>query len=131
MNGNSSQLRKPPEGPNGSTPYASLHPTAAGLSDPKPALSDDRASAAVSATANDFEAEAEKLKQLREALWAAFEAGPAAGLPNTLIDLTMAYTGALRLQLNLRSVSARHVAPQLRGIPAQRAKTHVETSRPE
>ena len=51
--------------------------------------------------ADGFGREAEKLEQLRAALWAAFEAGPAAGIPATLIDLTIAYTNALRLELNL------------------------------
>ncbi len=65
---------------------------------------------------SEFDIEADKLRNLRGALWAAFEAGPAAGLPNTLIDLTMAYTGALRLQLNLRAlaVGKRKVQPAAR-----------------
>lgn len=108
MTGHPSQPRKPPEWPNGSAPYASLRGGEAGHADVK------------STAANDFEAEAAKLAKLRDALWAAFEAGPAAGLPNTLIDLTMAYTGALRLQLNLRSVSTRQFTPQHRPVPGQR-----------
>ena len=102
MTGNSSQQRKPYD----TTPYASLRGADAGDDAPKAARPDERAR---DMAANEFAAEAEKLKALREALWAAFEAGPAAGLPNTLIDLTIAYTNALRLQLNLRSVSTRQL----------------------
>lgn len=69
-------------------------------------------------TAQDFQSEAERLRALREALWAAFDAGPAAGLPNVLIDLTMAYTSSLRLQLNLRALSTRQSAPKAK-IAAQ------------
>lgn len=48
-----------------------------------------------------FAAEAGKLAQLRAALWSAFEAAPAACIPPALIDLTVAYTTALQLELNL------------------------------
>lgn len=66
---------------------------------------DERASEAPQGL--EISTEAERLKALREALWGAFEAGPAAGLPNTLIELTLAYTGSLRLQLNLRALASR------------------------
>ena len=112
MTGNSSQQRKPYD----TTPYASLRGADAGDDAPKAARSDERAR---DIAASEFAAEADKLKALREALWAAFEAGPAAGLPNTLIDLTIAYTNALRLQLNLRSVSARQL--QHRQMPAAKS----------
>lgn len=95
MTDNSFQTRKP----HNAAPYASLR-TATG-SGPK------AAEQPADVPPNDIAAEGDKLRALREALWAAFEAGPAAGLPNTLIDLTMAYTSALRLQLNLRALSAR------------------------
>lgn len=65
----------------------------------------------------EFTKEAERLLALREALWGAFEAGPDAGLPDTLIDLTMAYTGSLRLQLSLRSIAWRQSMPRPRGTP--------------
>lgn len=107
MTGNPSQTRKPYD----AAPYASLRQTEAAAS----AVKGD--SAATSNTAvGDFAVEAEKLGQLRGALWAAFLAGPDAGLPNTLIDLTMAYTNALRLQLNLTAISARpRAGPAARG----------------
>lgn len=42
--------------------------------------------------------EAARLAELRAALWAAFETGT---VPAGLIDLTMAYTSALRLEMSL------------------------------
>lgn len=102
MTGNSSQQRKPYD----TTPYATLRGSDAAPGEPKPPSPDERKKTAAE---SEFDAETDKLRQLRAALWAAFEAGPEAGLPNTLIDLTIAYTNALRLQLNLRSVSARQV----------------------
>lgn len=109
MTANPSQTRKPYD----AAPYASLRSNSAS----------EQASASptpVESTQNDIAAEGTKLKALREALWAAFEAGPDAGLPNTLIDLTMAYTGALRLQLNLKALSARQRKPQPIARPAQK-----------
>lgn len=101
MTGNPSQTRKPFD----TAPYASLR------------AADGSQSHASDAAAGELASEGNKLKALREALWAAFEAGPAAGLPNTLIDLTMAYTGALRLQLNLKALSARNPASRARPSP--------------
>ena len=118
MTGNSSQQRKPYD----TTPYASLRAADAGSEEPKTATRDERVKQNV---IDEFAAEAEKLGRLREALFAAFEAGPDAGLPNTLIDLTIAYTNALRLQLNLRSVSARQLPP--RTMPAQRSDPSAKT----
>lgn len=78
----------------------------------------------------EFTREAERLHALREALWGAFEAGPDAGLPDTIIDLTMAYTGSLRLQLTLRSLAWRKTLPQPRPAPRPHSpfKTRGETS---
>jgi hypothetical protein len=56
-------------------------------------------------------AELEKLQELRDALWEAFKAGPDAGLPTILIELTNSYTNSLRLQLNLKSLDARKLTP--------------------
>ena len=118
MTGNSSQQRKPYD----TTPYASLRGVDASAGDPKRAPTDERAT---SSAVSEFDAEAEKLRRLRAALWAAFEAGPEAGLPNTLIDLTIAYTNALRLQLNLKSVSSRQV--QNRPIPATKVDAAIKS----
>lgn len=110
----SPQMRKPSDRPYDATPYATLRSAAP-------------AERTGEGAASDFAAEGEKLRALREALWAAFEAGPSAGLPNTLIDLTMAYTGALRLQLNLRSVASRQVKPQARPVPVPRGEAAVKS----
>ena len=98
--------------------YASLRGADADGAPPRSAKPDDRTR---DLAANEFAAEADKLKALREALWAAFEAGPAAGLPNTLIDLTIAYTNAFRLQLNLRSVSARQLQHKPKSDPSAKS----------
>lgn len=96
MTDGTSHQRKPYD----ATPYASLRSAEASAGSVK--------AGQAAAPVSEFDIEADKLRHLRGALWAAFEAGPAAGLPNTLIDLTMAYTGALRLQLNLTALAARH-----------------------
>ena len=114
MTGNSSQNRKPYD----TTPYASLRGADSVEDAPKATKPDDRAK---DMAAQEFAAEVDKLKALREALWAAFEAGPVAGLPNTLIDLTMAYTNALRLQLNLRSVSVRQLQHKPKSDPSAKS----------
>lgn len=87
--------------PYDATPYAELRQTEATANSLRTSL------AAPSTASGELKAEAEKLSRLRDALWMAFEAGAEAGLPNTLIDLTMAYTGALRLQLSLKALTGR------------------------
>ncbi len=67
-----------------------------------------------------------KLQELRDALWEAFKAGPDAGLPTILIELTNSYTNSLRVQLNLKSLNARRrtvqpASPQ----PAPAAKKSI------
>lgn len=110
MTGNSSQTRKPYD----AAPYASLRQTEAAA-----ALAKGDIAGAAHEAAGEFAQEDDKLSQLRSALWSAFVAGPDAGLPNTLIDLTMAYTNALRLQLNLKALTARRQAPRPAGPTAR------------
>lgn len=98
---------KPSARPYDATPYASLRQTEAA------AMTIRTTGVPNAAAASEFKVEADKLRQLREALWTAFEAGAEAGLPNTLIDLTMAYTGALRLQLSLKAIIARKPAAKV------------------
>jgi hypothetical protein len=64
--------------------------------------------------------EAGKLEQLRAALWEAFQSGPAVCIPAALIDLTVAYTSALRLELNLLGCSKPNPinSKGIRGLPA-------------
>lgn len=114
MTDNSFQTRKPYD----AAPYASLRTATGGA--PK------AAEPPADVPPNDIAAEGDKLRALREALWAAFEAGPAAGLPNTLIDLTMAYTSALRLQLNLRALTARSPSMKPKSTTSPRPATAVK-----
>lgn len=104
MTGQSAPQRKPYD----ATPYAALRET--------DAVARGSPAASVAAAAHHFQAEIDKLEGLRAALWNAFEAGPEAGLPNTLIDLTMAYTSTLRLQLTLKASAVR--APKPKPAPA-------------
>lgn len=95
-------------------PYASLH---AGHSDAE-RTSVPASSAPAKLAPRPANEEAARLAELRSALWAAFEAG---SVPAGLIDLTMAYTAALRLEMSLttgtRNAMSRAGAtgPPLRG----------------
>ena len=89
--------RRPPN-----TPYAALHAD----------TGTDAAKASVAAPApiapaepDYLAAEADRLENLKQALYAAFEAAPKAGIPTALVDLAATYTSALRLQLTLRGYS--------------------------
>lgn len=50
--------------------------------------------------------ETRKLESLKEALFEAFLAAPASGIPTALVDLAATYTSALRLQLTLMGYTA-------------------------
>lgn len=86
------------------SPYASLRPSLA---------ADDvrRPPNAFPTAAPGFTAELAKLQELRDALWEAFKAGPDAGLPTILIELTNSYTNSLRIQMNMKSLNARKLQP--------------------
>lgn len=96
------------------TPYASLHAALPDAESNSASASATQAHA-VPRPANE---EAVRLAELRSALWAAFEAG---SVPAGLIDLIMAYTAALRLEMSLttgtRNAMSRSGAtgPPLRG----------------
>lgn len=65
--------------------------------------------------------EAERLEHLKQALWAAFLAAPANGIPMSLVELASTYASTLRLQmslLGLRSIPKRAV--KVAGAPASR-----------
>jgi hypothetical protein len=90
-----SEHREPPN-----TPYAALHGNAD--RDARP-----RGNAPIAAAEPDYLAiEADKLENLKQALYAAFVAAPKAGIPTALVDLAATYTSALRLQMSLKGVSA-------------------------
>ena len=84
------------------TPYAALH--AAPDKDAARARGDASGSAAAPEP-NYLANEADKLENLKQALYAAFVAAPKAGIPTALVDLAAAYTSALRLQMSLRGLS--------------------------
>lgn len=95
-------------------PYASLH---AGHTDAeRPSVPPGSAPAKLAQ--RPATEEAGRLAELRSALWAAFEAG---SVPAGLIDLTMAYTAALRLEMSLTTgtrnaiIRSSATGPPLRG----------------
>lgn len=47
--------------------------------------------------------ETERLGALKGALWASFQADPASAVRAPIVDVTVAYTDALRLELKLRA----------------------------
>lgn len=65
--------------------------------------------------------ETERLEHLKQALWAAFLAAPANGIPMSLVELASTYASTLRLQmtlLGLRSIPKRAV--KVSGAPVSR-----------
>ena len=84
------------------TPYASLH--AAPDKDAARARGDAPVQAAP-VEPDYLAAEADKLENLKQALYAAFVAAPKSGIPTALVDLAATYTSALRLQMTLRGLS--------------------------
>lgn len=95
----------PNQKPADSSPYASLRPTADAPG------GQVAASASSSTSSPGFAVELAKLQELRDALWQAFKAGPDAGLPTILIELTNCYTNTLRFQMNMKSLNARKQTP--------------------
>ena len=87
------------------TPYASLNSAAAdGREDtarPQPSTRD--APATADGETARWSAETERLAALKGALWASFQAEPASVVRAPIVDLTMAYTDALRMELKLRA----------------------------
>lgn len=98
----------PTQKPADQSAYASLRPSviADGPDVQRAALAPSTA-----ASSPGFAAEMAKLQELREALWEAFKAGPEAGLPTILIELTNCYTNTLRFQMNMKSLNARKLQP--------------------
>lgn len=86
------------------SPYTTLRGTAD--ADAAKARGEVPANAAQAAEPDYLAAEADKLKNLKEALFTAFLAAPKLGIPTALVDLAATYTSALKLQLSLRGYSA-------------------------
>ena len=100
------------------SPYSSLRPTV----DADQPDTQRAPSAPPPVSPSGFSAELAKLQELREALWEAFKAGPDAGLPTILIELTNCYTNTLRFQMNMKSMNSRKPAAQ----PAQQPNASVK-----
>ena len=104
--------RQPP-----STPYSALH--AAPDKDAARARGDAPVQGAP-VEPDDLAAEADKLENLKQALYAAFVAAPKSGIPTALVDLAATYTSALRLQMALRGYST---------MPVRSAKAPIFAAR--
>lgn len=90
------------------SPYAALNGARTGAS-PEAAPSDAEAARLV--------AETERLAALKRALWDSFQVAPQCPVRAPIVDVTMAYTDALRLELRLRAAgrkpaTAPRVAPK-------------------
>jgi hypothetical protein len=110
------QNRKPYE----RASYATLNNGDDGAAPAQPSLLTVPKAANEPASSDYYAQEAGKLEQLRGALWEAFQSGPAVSIPAALIDLTVAYTSALRLELNLLGCSKPNPinSKGFRGLPA-------------
>lgn len=89
----------PRPGPAPASPYSALNGA-------QPAGRDEATGGAVPAA--DPEAallatETERLGALKGALWASFQSAPASAVRAPIVDVTMAYTDALRMELKLRA----------------------------
>ena len=89
-------------------PYAALKPPADG--DAAKAQRDPQSPAGPStppAAETDYlAAEADRLENLKQALFQAFVAAPKTGIPTALVDLAATYTSALRLQMTLKGYAS-------------------------
>jgi hypothetical protein len=68
--------------------------------------------------------ETERLAALKGALWASFQAAPMSPVRAAIVDLTMAYTDALRMELKLRAAGK---APETGASVRFAAKAGVRT----
>lgn len=90
--------QSPKTGPASASPYNALHGTAA-----QPQSDSTRAAVSAETESAHLAAETERLGALKGALWASFQASPMSPVRAPIVDLTMAYTDALRLELKLRA----------------------------
>lgn len=110
--------QSPKTGPAPASPYSALNGARDGPSGATPEAAPANPEIAQLAT------ESERLGSLRQALYASFQAAPMSPVRAPIVDLTMAYTDALRLELKLRasareqrSAAARTMAKSgLRGV---------------
>jgi hypothetical protein len=89
-------------------PYAALKPPADG--DAVKAQRDPATPAGptttLAAETDYLAAEADRLENLKQALFQAFVAAPKTGIPTALVDLAATYTSALRLQMTLKGYAS-------------------------
>lgn len=89
-------------------PYAALKPPADG--DAEKVRRDPTSLAGPStspvAETDYLAAEADRLENLKQALFQAFVAAPKSGIPTALVDLAATYTSALRLQMTLKGYAS-------------------------
>lgn len=87
------------------SPYAALHaPRSGTAADGTPA----------DAEAVRLVTETERLAALKRALWESFQVAPQSPVRAPIVDVTMAYTDALRLELRLRAAGRKPVtAPKV------------------
>lgn len=90
--------QSPKPGPAPASPYNALHGSTG-----QPQADGTRTAVSAEAETAHLAAETERLGALKGALWASFQAAPASPVRAPIVDLTMAYTDALRLELKLRA----------------------------
>ena len=90
--------QSPKPGPAPASPYNALHG-----SEGQPHAGGAPAALSPDAETVHLAAETERLGALKGALWASFQAAPMSPVRAPIVDLTMAYTDALRLELKLRA----------------------------
>ena len=96
------------------SPYAALN--GAGVEQAREALSGIAKMFPTAAASPVFVEEAQKLEYFKNAMIGSLLSGPGGAIPSGIIDATMAYTSAVRLQLQLLAQA---------GTPAARAGKHA------
>ncbi len=94
-------IQTPKPGPAPASVYSAMNDTSAAREAGTARAAPD--AAPVSAEAAHLAAETERLCALKGALWASFQAAPMSPVRAPIVDLIMAYTDALRLELKLRA----------------------------
>lgn len=90
--------QSPKPGPAPASPYNALHGSTG-----RPQAGEAQAALSPDTETVHLAAETERLGALKGALWASFQAAPMSPVRAPIVDLTMAYTDALRLELKLRA----------------------------
>lgn len=94
-------IHTPKPGPAPASAYSAMNDTAAAREAGTARAAPD--AVPVNAETAHLAAETERLSALKGALWASFQAAPMSPVRAPIVDMTMAYTDALRLELKLRA----------------------------